>query len=489
MTESYESPASSRAAPTNTDRVGVVPRIWRFFFEVNEPSKKSVSDRVDADKRLQYGVVPRIWRYLFGISEPEGSRSSEKERRRRRRARAIMSVIVVLGIGGALEVPLFAAQAFFGCSLGACGWWKLLVPFACAPPACGWSGFLGTTVAGLLLAGAAMLAGGFLGFLFGIPRSLTERGAAEANAAPAGRTGKDTGRRRSGYGANTNLEQISDWLTKALIGATLTQIKEIIDLLKHIGERMGPALGGYDYSDEIAIVIVVHFTIGGFLVGYWWTRLVAASALDDAEREELEDELEKAAQQVIADKDAQDAVTLQLSDVEESKKPRQEELEKLFKAASKQALAAIFYQAEGHRYRNWDKAKDVMARSIPIFRALIARDVEGHYHRNHGQLGYALKDQEKPDWAAARDSLSTAIKIRGSADQNKHHGYEFNLALCEVHLDDAFEANQRSAEDRKERVMADLKVAFGDPEVRGWLDTNPKLKEWLALNGVDPKTL
>jgi hypothetical protein len=54
---------------------------------------------------------------------------------------------------------------------------------------------------GLLVAGGAFLAGGLLGFLFGIPRSI---GGAETEATDA--------TRRARYLPNTNLEQISDWL-------------------------------------------------------------------------------------------------------------------------------------------------------------------------------------------------------------------------------------------------------------------------------------
>src|SRR6266508_6277591 len=63
-----------------------------------------------------------------------------------------------------------------------------------------------------LVAGGAFVAGGLLGFLFGIPRSL------------AGPEGSVDGAAAGGaYRPNTNLEQISDWLTKILVGVGLVQ--------------------------------------------------------------------------------------------------------------------------------------------------------------------------------------------------------------------------------------------------------------------------
>ena len=54
-----------------------------------------------------------------------------------------------------------------------------------------------------------------------------------------------------------------------------------------------------------------------------------------------------------------------------------------------------------------------MQLTIPIFTALVKDDIHGVFHRNHGQLGFALKDQQPPDWAAAEVDLTAAIDSRG----------------------------------------------------------------------------
>lgn len=77
--------------------------------------------------------------------------------------------------------------------------------------------FLSVSGTALAIAAAAGAVGGFLGFLFGIPR---------ADGDVAG----NISQRR--YRPNTNLEQVSDWLTKILIGVGLA----------HFG-NVGPALG------------------------------------------------------------------------------------------------------------------------------------------------------------------------------------------------------------------------------------------------------
>jgi hypothetical protein len=86
-------------------------------------------------------------------------------------------------------------------------------------------GFLSVASVSLLLAGASTFVGGLLGFLFGIPRTLQQEGAnapVEANAAAASGSAAS----RIEYRINTNLEQISDWLTKdsGLVAFTLALV-------------------------------------------------------------------------------------------------------------------------------------------------------------------------------------------------------------------------------------------------------------------------
>jgi hypothetical protein len=76
-----------------------------------------------------------------------------------------------------------------------------------------WVAFFTTMSTGVVVAASAAMIGGLLGFLFGIPRALQQASVvvpdptmpliqpASASDAP-----------------NTNLEQISDWLTKILVG-------------------------------------------------------------------------------------------------------------------------------------------------------------------------------------------------------------------------------------------------------------------------------
>lgn len=145
---------------------------------------------------------------------------------------------------------------------------------AWVPP--GWTVF----ASALMLAGAALAAGGLLGFLFGIPRTLSgQAGATEtAVGVPAN---------VPAYGANTNLEQISDWLTKILVGIGLAQFGAIRSGFTRLLATLVPALGGQPFSGAFAGAVLVYHSVLGFLMGWLLTRLLLAPALSESDRRVL----------------------------------------------------------------------------------------------------------------------------------------------------------------------------------------------------------
>jgi tetratricopeptide (TPR) repeat protein len=146
--------------------------------------------------------------------------------------------------------------------------------------------FNGATIA---LASAAV--GGLLGLLFGVPRALagspnsiivqtavgpTADGASIASSSP---TTTNVG----GYGANTNLEQVSDWLTKLLLGAGLTQLIRVPGGLQNLGSYLGPGLGGGSAASPFAVVLVIYSVLIGFFLAFLAARLKLGAAFKEAD--------------------------------------------------------------------------------------------------------------------------------------------------------------------------------------------------------------
>lgn len=144
--------------------------------------------------------------------------------------------------------------------------------FVTDPVRANFTKFLSVFSNGALLAAAFSAIGFLFGFLFGIPRTQQDTAAKNKTADASSRDKQDPEYRQA---VNTNLEQISDWLTKIIVGVGLTQLDKIPGKLVALAEFFKPGLDG---SAIVAEVIVVNFLILGFFGGYLFTRLFLARA-------------------------------------------------------------------------------------------------------------------------------------------------------------------------------------------------------------------
>jgi hypothetical protein len=367
-------------------------------------------------------------------------------------------------------------------------------------------GFLSVASVSLLLAGASTFVGGLLGFLFGIPRTLQQEGA-NAPVDPNAQSPSGSATSRIEYRVNTNLEQISDWLTKILVGVGLTQIAAIRDVVGSLIGFAAQAFGSQPQNQVFAFALLSYFTVLGFLFGYLWTRLVFTGALRAADQaaigvlvksvqkatekaEITERKLDEFKKQSELDVAALQLAYRQLNPTRDLPAGTQEELNTAISLASPPVKIQVFNQAWQLRSESWrdQKTKPKVELTIPVFRALISSDTQNKYYRNHAELGYALKDKLQPDWAAAEQELTTAIKIRGPW---KEHGwvlYEMNRAECRIMLDPDFAQNRPSDPTRKEEIIDDLRAAFRAPDLRTILRRDV-FKKWSDLNEVTDKEL
>ena len=105
----------------------------------------------------------------------------------------------------------------------------------------------------ILLVAASFISGFFLGFLFGIPKRNTDK--------------------ESAYNLSTNLVDISDWLTKIIIGLGLVEIKRMPGYLESIGAYIQKATHGEDSIKIFSVCCIVYFSIFGLYYGYNYMRL------------------------------------------------------------------------------------------------------------------------------------------------------------------------------------------------------------------------
>lgn len=188
----------------------------------------------------------------------------------------------------------------------------------------------------LLIAACSFALGALLGFLFGIPQYFAK--GADATPPPAGQPSK------ASYQPNTNLTQVSDWLTKIIIGVGLVQFGQLTDTLGRLGDSLESPLGGEPAAKPFGIAVVVGFFVIGFLVGYLYTRLrlqwafIAADrgAFEDVAAEKVQEQSEDDAKFIKLASDLLDPATPQ---------PSKEQLQDAATAASPSAKEQVKMQA------------------------------------------------------------------------------------------------------------------------------------------------
>jgi hypothetical protein len=117
-----------------------------------------------------------------------------------------------------------------------------------------------------MFAGGAQVAGGVLGFLFALPRSITV-------GIPTGKDGQSRELRGITVRPNTNLEEVSDWITKIIIALTLTQLGKIPNAAGRLFVILGRSLGGSPQDVVFTGSLVVYNFLVGFLMGWLITRM------------------------------------------------------------------------------------------------------------------------------------------------------------------------------------------------------------------------
>lgn len=149
---------------------------------------------------------------------------------------------------------------------------------------------------GLFVAGASTVFGWLLGLLFGIPRTLARP---QPAATPDASGPRAPEKAASTSRVNTNLEDISDWLTKTLIGVGLTQLNTFPTKIWTFAELINTSgFGWSSHGSLLGVGLLLYFLPGGFWLGYVATRTVLTKLFDSVEEATDEAELVLAKDQI-----------------------------------------------------------------------------------------------------------------------------------------------------------------------------------------------
>lgn len=349
-----------------------------------------------------------------------------------------------------------------------------------------------------LLAAAAAAVGVGIGFLFGLPHALSEK---ELGTGAASSVGQESA--TIAFTPNTNLDQISDWLTKVLVGVGLTQIGSLREGWASLSSFAASALGAGPRAEVLAAAILAYSAVAGFLFGFLWARLIVigqmtktdqsiritvASLWQSVTRSEKLAKEER--EQGMRDTEALRLVTAVLSpEMPGTPTVSQAELDSAVARSSPKARIDIFtralsttqehYESDQHRWR--------LGLAIMVYRALIAADPSEH--QNHAQLAFALANRQSPDFAEAEREYDLAIDMRNAQGLADYLIYELGRSVARMGRD-LGSHDERSPQDRKEQILGDLRMGCqGNKGLKEWILRRPTLIRWVQVNDMSDDAL
>lgn len=158
-----------------------------------------------------------------------------------------------------------------------------------------WAGYdFRKVVTAIMWALACVVSGIAVGFLFAIPR-VDQEAKRRENENPDNSVEAPVDTSHYSQRVNTNLEEISDWLTKIIVGLGLVELRQIPDHLSSMAAVLAECFGE-QCSHGFAGALIVWFAVLGFLIGYLTTRIYLSyvfSIADQMARKKLEQKMEK----------------------------------------------------------------------------------------------------------------------------------------------------------------------------------------------------
>lgn len=303
-------------------------------------------------------------------------------------------------------------------------------------------------------------------------------------------TSSSTVARNTNYGRSTNLEQIADWLTKIIVGVGLVEIHKIVRIAANLCTYVGSSLdgNGMHNGSVIAGSVMIAFLVTGFLIAYLWTYLYLLEIQDHMN---VSQQIQNTVNATLENNDARnklatDTANTQLNLPENATDIPISQLVEVLRGASKNVCSMIFFHAVAQRKQCFIKPELQfrVARTIPIFKALITLDEYFEYPENYLQLGYALKDKKEPDYAQALQNIDKAISNFDRADGRMVDvalAY-FNRAYCRIKLEQIANPQQPSAAALAQLIRGDLAFAGQDTAVQEVINSNEDVVQWKVLN-------
>jgi hypothetical protein len=349
-----------------------------------------------------------------------------------------------------------------------------VIIYAAAAPPPAWA----AVAVGFLSAGAALVSGGLVGFLFGIPHI----NSGERNISGSGQNG-GAARNDNRYSPSTSLEQIADWLTKIIVGVGLIDFHRITAKLEILAAAIQSAMNVPGEGYAFGMSLVLYFAVCGFAFGFLWSRLYLPDWFREADAvKELRIEMSNLAKQQRVHDETMAIILQAIASDNNSSFDEQQIQDAVMTAtgATREQVLLEVHNASA-KWRDRTQPPNLVA-IIIILKALIAADPEGSRFEYRGELSYALSRKKPPELNEAFDAISEAIRLRNEGGHKGWRYYELRRARYRIELDPN---KYKSDSAMRDLILTDLQAAQRDKEKWPLWINDPEVKEWLKENRLD----
>lgn len=335
-----------------------------------------------------------------------------------------------------------------------------------------WYNFFTSAGFQFLIAGAASMLGAFLGFIFGIPKYVP---VSDPNA-------KKTG----AIAFSDNLVQVSDWLTKIIVGVGLTQLTNIPHYLNKIGTHVQAHSA---VQANVAIAILVYFIICGFAAGYLWTTIYYPPIMNQVHKA-VSGDLDEIVMESEVYQEAMRLINEQLSKGVGQPDVTQSMLEDAIGKLNDKSKDALFQFVDRICYENANSNNRVVERIIPVFQAFIKAGNPEQMFDYLAELGFAYMAVE--DYKAAYTTLLKARDLKPAGRQD-YEQIEHNLAESLIKNNTNPNKTYSISEDMKQTILTYLKAAIKNPRIEKHMNEdspdNYVIRNWLKSINMNLESL
>jgi hypothetical protein len=289
---------------------------------------------------------------------------------------------------------------------------------------------------GLLLALASFIACFFTGTLFGMPKRNSKIGT------------------ENDYALNNSLVEISDWLTKIIVGLLLINLKEIPGYFINLGEYVSEST---KYKGELlniyTISTVIYFGFLGLYIGYNYMRLVLSNKYKKADNRLIRKALEEEKSTTLKLKEESHQKDLKINQIESIIKDKEQIAETLIKKINepemiqtniKSAVQRIIHSKDG----NDDK------KTIELYVSKMMATAKLKL-----QKGLTFNDNDPQNGQWGQHAINNERQLTATIIEETKGLYKIKLEVIPTNPDN-------NPLDSSDLVLFALHSTFGDPPIR-----------------------